>query len=146
MHWMRCTASPASLRDCLRKCRMLCFVLCVCVCVHLCVRERASGVQPYTKALLLVVRGGLRGGGQSDWLRLLCLTLPILPVTEDVVTVAHSLSFSCSLSLESGGSSEDFRHTEICRLSNQSVTLQALMLKCRNHSSKHSNLSVSNCV
>lgn len=61
---------------------MLCFGLCVCVCVC----ERASGVQPHTKALLLV-RGGLRGGGQSDWLRLLCLTWSILPVTEDVITV-----------------------------------------------------------
>lgn len=57
----------------------------MCVSVGVC--ERASGVQPHTKALLLV-RGGLRGGGQSDWLRLLCLTLPILPVTEDVITVA----------------------------------------------------------
>lgn len=59
----------------------------VCVCVSACVCERTSGVQPRTKALLLV-RGGLRGGRQSDWLRLLCLTLPILPVTEDVITVA----------------------------------------------------------
>lgn len=89
----------------------------VCVCVSLCVCERASGVQPHTKALLLVVRGGLRGGGQSDWLRLLCLTLPILPVTEDVVTVAHSLSLFLSLSfsllsLERGGSSEDLRHSQ----------------------------------
>lgn len=50
------------------------------------VRERTSGVQPHTKALLLV-RVGLRGGGQSDWLRLLCLTLPILPITEDVITL-----------------------------------------------------------
>lgn len=43
--------------------------------------ERKSEVQPHTKALLLV-RTGLREGGQSDWLRLLCLTLSILSITE----------------------------------------------------------------
>lgn len=53
-----------------------------------CVWERTSGVQPHTKAVLLV-RAGLRGGGKSDWLRLLCLTLPILPVTEDVITASE---------------------------------------------------------
>lgn len=63
-----------------------CFTL---VCVRVC--EHTSGVQPRTKALLLV-RGGLRGGRQPDWLRLLCLTFPILPVTEDVITVPLWLS------------------------------------------------------
>lgn len=54
----------------------------------------------------LLVGGGLRGGGQSDWLRVLCLTLPILPLTEDVITTA--LTAALTLHVEGKwGSSED---------------------------------------
>lgn len=69
---------------------------------HIGINPRAEdGVQAHewSAALYkdtLLVGGGLRGGGQSDWLRVLCLTLPILSLTEDVITTALLLS-PCTL-------------------------------------------------
>lgn len=74
------------------------------VCVSVCMQTRDWSAASY-KGVIVGVRGP-EGRRQSDWLRLLCLTLPILSVTVDVITVALLLS------LASLGSSEDLRQSQ----------------------------------